>query len=399
MEMCMRLMSMALLLSGCGLSVNTRPNDTTDTGTDEADADTDTDTDTDSDTDTDTDTDVDMTAISIESVSPPYGPLSGGQSVLISGGPFGDSAVVTFGEAEAETTLVTANEIVATVPVQDVAGAVTVSVVVGSDGGQREGGYTYFDNAEGLAGTLGWSTWAELTGGYWNGGSYSVGAIRFLFLEPLDLHAWQLTTPTMDSCVGDGEYSYTGDIFVLDLGVEEVTLIPQVGEPFTVPYNPSGATNNYFFELDPISQSSFVSGGWYDLDLMTSGTLAGLAADDFFRNTSPLEVLEPAISGSTAPTVTPDQLFRWTPASNAWVELSMGVVSADGTVFEDFVTCIAADDGEFQMDSTKFAAWASGRQINVYVTAVREAGGVLEHNFSDSRIVGQSQLIGAGFSR
>ena len=121
----------ALLLAGCGLTpqntdvmVDTGPLDTSgDTvqGSDSGDI---------SD-----DTEVDMTALAVTAISPMYSTLSGGESVVISGGPFTEGAVVRFGDVEADVSLVTANEIIATAPAQEEADVVDVSVVIGDEGG------------------------------------------------------------------------------------------------------------------------------------------------------------------------------------------------------------------------------------------------------------------------
>lgn len=389
----MHRLGVSLLLVGC-VDIKASDTDSGDTA-----ADTDTEIDTDSG-DTDTDTEIDMSAIAIDAVSPGYGGLAGGQDVLISGGPFSDASVVYFGEAEAEVSLATANELIVRVPAQEAEGWATITVIDNNQGGQLEAGYRYFANAEGLAGALGWSSWLELTGGYWEKGfSLSEGSLNFLFIEPAEFHAWEFSAPAMDSCVQDGDYAYGGSLSVLLLGVDEVSLTPQVGEAISVPYNPSGATNNYFYTLDPMTQTQHVAGGGYDLDPVVGGLFDGLEIEDLFRNPGAPEVLEPAISGQFAPTITVDQTFRWEVGNFEWVEISMGVVNAEGTAFDDFVTCVATNDGEFQIDSSVFKKWAAGRQVNIYFAGVREVGTVLPFNYSESRIVGEYRLLGAAFSQ
>jgi hypothetical protein len=392
MESYVRNFSMVVfLLTGCGLEPHNPSvlNDTAslDTSADTVSGDS-------GDSDSDSDVNVDMTALNVTSISPAFSTLSGGESVIISGGPFTEGAVVQFGDIEAAVSLITANEIIATAPAQDEEGPVDVSVIIDSQGGMLEDGFYYLSDGAGLAGSLGWSRWSELTGGYWNG-SYSAGFMSFLFIQPLDLHTWELVVPSLDSCVRDGEYSY-GNIYILDIGVDTLELYPQVGNSFSISYNPS----TYFYELNPLSEQSYVAGSWYDLGDVSGGLLDGLGGvENFFRNSNPPVVLEPAISGDVAPTIYQNQTFRWTAGGSDWIEITIAINDATTGEYSQMVTCAVADDGEFQIDPSLFTSWPLSTQVDIYFTGVRESGSLLPFNGSESRIAGEYRLIGAGFSQ
>jgi hypothetical protein len=84
-----------------------------------------------------------VTGVTVSSVSPSNGPPAGGTAVTITGTDFASGATVTFGGVAATSVVVVSTtEITATTPAGS-AGAVTVTVTSGGQGGNLTNGFTY----------------------------------------------------------------------------------------------------------------------------------------------------------------------------------------------------------------------------------------------------------------
>ncbi len=86
-----------------------------------------------------------VSPVTIASVSPASGALTGGTTVTITGSGFASGATVLFGNTIATSTFVSATQIVATTPPTATAGAVAVSVTNANGGGSatQQGAFTY----------------------------------------------------------------------------------------------------------------------------------------------------------------------------------------------------------------------------------------------------------------
>ncbi|MFT5683118.1 MAG: hypothetical protein ACI8RZ_004045 [Myxococcota bacterium] len=386
-----------LVLGGCSIGLYTETplgaSDSAATDTapaEEADADTDT------DADTDVDIDTGLAALDVIRVSPPYGTTAGGSQVVIEGGPFDSSAVVYFGDEAAGISSINGGSITAITPPADEESTKSVTVITDTHGGKLKDAFDYFEDGTGLAGAVGSIFWYDYVGNYWGGTSAGEGFAEMSFIVPTDFHYWQFFVPTIDTCQPyGGTYAYSGELLVYELGVSSLTVTPSSGNPTTLAWD----KNSLFFTADPIAGNQYTKNALYDLTAPTDGPLAGMAVQDFFRAGGDVTVSQPAIQGSNAPDIYRNQSFRWTAGNADWIMIYMLVLDASQTNVDQGIICVVSDDGAFDVSSTEFSAWPTGRQVNILFTPALELRTTLPHNNSESRIAGMYQMVGAGFSR
>jgi hypothetical protein len=83
--------------------------------------------------------------VAVTSVTPPGGPLTGTNSVVVNGANFGTVTGVSFGGVAAAVTAATATTVTVTVPAGAATGAVDVTVQTSAGNATLKGGYVYFD--------------------------------------------------------------------------------------------------------------------------------------------------------------------------------------------------------------------------------------------------------------
>jgi IPT/TIG domain len=359
----------------------------------ESDADTDSDSDADADTDTDTDTDTDPGGITIDRVSPGYGSTAGGTQVTIEGGPFDSSALVRFGGTAADVVTVGNNELVVETPSASAEGYVDVTVATDDGSGSLTSGFQYLTDGTGLAGAMGTVEWVHYNGSYWDGGTTDYGSAYIIFTEPTDAHWWDIYAP-LDSCE-DESYEFSGDIYAIDQSVSSITLTPSTGSAITATWD----ANYYGYLDDTLANNQFSQNGSYDLGTVTGDYYPPFSVSGFVKTPTSFSVSTPAISGTTPPNITRSQTINWTAGSADRVLIMMGLVNSAGTDYDQFIYCVATDDGAFAVPSSTWTSWPSDRQVNIWVGKAMESGALLDFNNSESRVLGIYWNFGAGFSR
>ena len=268
-------------------------------------------------------------------------------------------------------------------------GSVSVVVTTQTHTGSLSNAFTYYDDATGTGGVLGSLSWYELVGNYWSS-SDAWGDASASFIQPADFHYWEFYTDSMDSCQLD-TFLTSESLYVFDLEAGSIQLSTG-STSITLPWDES--TLSYGLEL---SSGQYISNGWYDLEPLTDGPLAGLTMENMFRAGQSFSVSQPAIQGNAPPNISRSQTVRWSNANADWMLIYIAVMNSAGTAFESIVQCIAADDGEFTVNGNLLSSWPTNRQVNLYVAAVKEQGGNLPHNNAESRIVGSYFLVEAGW--
>jgi hypothetical protein len=367
----------------------------TDSDTDtDADSDTDTDTDADSDTDSDTDpdTDTDADLLRVSSVSPAYGTTAGGAEVVITGGPFDNTAAIRFGTAVATRISVSSNEIVVTTPRQSAEGQVDVSVETSSGSGTLTSGFTYYEDGTGKVGIVGSMDWFHTVGTYWSSTPTDTGSALFFLSVPATLQYWELFAPTLDSC--RSEYSYSGSISYYEPALANAALSIPTGGTLTLPWD---AAQGAFY--DPVINSAqFVQGGTYDLQSMTPDGFPTFAVPDVLTVPSSFTVTGPNIAGSTPPNITRSAFnISWTGSGGDAIVLYLGKRDSTGaTPWDELVTCAVRDDGSFTVPSSTFSSWTTGRYVDIVVGRMKLPTGTIPYNNADSGFAGIYWVWGLG---
>ena len=330
--------------------------------------------------------------IDVDSIDPAYGTNAGGTPATILGGPFDESTKVTFGSTPATVDSWTTAKLEVTTPATSSTGEVNVKVSSGADSGKLTNGFTYFEDGTGKGGALGEMQWFEPVGGYWSSAD-QFGFAYLTLVEPTTTHTWQFYVGTMDTCEND---SWTGapGAYILDTGASVLTLKPTSGTPYDLSWD--SATG--WFALDELAPGQYSENSWYGLAPIDSTSFPAMEMDFFARASGRMSITTPAIAGSQAPNITKNQIFSWNSGGVTadWILLQMGITNAAGDAFEDWIYCVASNDGNFTVDGTKWATWASGRAVYIYIASVREEGGVMPHNNSNSWVAGEYFMVGAG---
>lgn len=359
----------------------------------DADGDSDSDADGDSDSDADSDADADADVITLDTVTPNYDSTLGGAELIITGGPFDSSAKVYFGGVEGSVVEALAGRITAEVP-PNTEGIASVRVKTNTGDGTLPDAFTYWQDGTGKAGALGEFVWMQSVGSYWS--SFEEGYAFFLFVEPQDVSWWEVWyTNSLDSCEAEG-FSPTalGSTYYYDPGVSSARVSPSSGSNINLTWDGSAL-------YDAGTLSSSFSSGAYTLKAMTGGDFPAEDVPNFFQSAAASTLSSPSMAGSSPPLVSKNHTFTWNSASITadWITIVMQLLNSGATAADQTVTCIARNDGSFNIDGTKWTTWPTNRQVNIYFGPTREASGVLPWNNSEARIAGTWFMVGAGFSK
>ena len=332
--------------------------------------------------------------LAITAVSPSYGYVTGGQVVTVTGGPFDATAAVQIGGALATVSAWTPTQLTVTTPPASRPAGVRVTVETDTHEGSLSDGYTYYADGRGYTGLVGYVEYAESIGGYWES-SFTYGGALAIFVEPdQDLAFWQFTASGIDTCANDASFSPTISAYVEDPGVASLTLRPNSGSALTLPADGTGG-----YATTSLSPSQFVDGATWQLDALSGSSLPALAVPSVARALYTPSISSPAMTGTTAPNIARNFAVRWTPSGASWVQITTSLENGYGTDGWETVTCVAADDGNFSVQTSLFTSWPSGVVVNIAVSNVFDTpGGTLPWNGADARIATYNTVVGGGWS-
>ena len=363
------------------------PNDT------DIDVDIDTDTDADVDSDTDTDTDPQTGTIEIDSVEPNYGSNGGGTIVEIRGGPFNQSTQVKLGNATTTVLQVNPNVIRVETPVSSQEGTVDVSITNENATGSVKNGFTYWPDATGMGGAYGEIRWIRWLGQYWNGGPpESTGYAWWTLVDPTSQHFYHWAyAPSDDTCSRD--YFYQGSISNFNLGLNS-TPISVNGRSISL----TDSTGSQIFDAE-LTSSDFVANGTYELDEIYPTTFPSFGVSGFANPPGNLVVSNPYMDGSTPPTVGRSFAITWSGSNADRIVILIDRMDANYNVIET-VSCVAINDGSFNIPSSAFSGWQSGGIVMIFVGALNEGGGGrFPFNNSESWVSGTNFVAGGAFTQ
>lgn len=380
----------ALPLEGClGLEYFT---DETGFETD-LDVDVDVDTDTDVDVDTDTDTDTNVPSIDIESIEPNYGTNGGGSTVEIRGGPFDQSVNVMFGNASGDILQVNPNLLRVQTPVTSQEGLVDVTVTTENGAGNLDDGFTYWPDATGLSGAIGELRWVHWLGSYWNPSPPDdTGLLWWALIQPIDEHFYHWAfSPTDDSCSSD--YFYTNSLSNYNLGVS-TTSFNVNGKDLTL----SDTNSNQIWEKT-LTASEYVQGASYDLNEISGTGFPTFGIENITQTPGNFTVTNPYLDGSTPPTIGRSFSITWQNATADRMVIILDRMDANQNSLET-VTCVARNDGSFNVPSSAWSGWQAGGIVFIFVGALNEGGGgTIPFNNAESRVSSTYFLAGGAWTQ
>ena len=230
--------------------------------------------------------DTEFTEVSITYLSPNYGSNVGGAEVEIYGGPFDPSSTVYFGLEPAIVLSNTGNMLYVQSPAISFDGGVDIRIIDSNGTTTKTNAFTYYPDGTGLTGALGYLSYTTLSGGYWDG-SFEAGSAMAVFVEPMDFHWWEFTTPTMDSCVPES-FGQSVDLYIQDLGENALSL---EHSSVSIPLNFD--STYYTFNSGDLTSNDLFSNAYYDLDFFT-GRHAGYNVPQFAQTSQAPSIGTPA---------------------------------------------------------------------------------------------------------
>lgn len=324
--------------------------------------------------------------LAVDAVQPSYLTTLGGQ-VEILGGPFDGSAQVTLDAVEATVLSAEEDRLLVEVPALS-AGWVDVQVQTDFGQGELERGLQVFEDATGLAGSLGAIEWYELQGSYWTNDSQDFGTAWFGLIEPEEVHWWDIFGVEIDDCTADPSFP---SLKLWDLGASEVTLAAD-----GVELELQGASDRIYDAA--LSSQQYLDWADYSLQTVVGSELPEFGIERVGATPGSFQLFTPAVYSDAPPVLRKNELtFDW-----GEVEAERVIVMAERRSGEDVeeiletVACVAENDGSFQIPgSTWQQGWDSDDWLYLYVGAVREDGGTIPLNNADSRVAGVYWLLGA----
>ncbi|MFH1467345.1 MAG: IPT/TIG domain-containing protein [Pseudomonadota bacterium] len=355
--------------------------------TDDSEGDADTDADGDGDADSDADADADADGdIEILRVIPEYGTTAGGQTVVIAGGPFDASAEVYFGSGTATVTDWADDELTVSTPTASSEGAVDVYVTTTADSGRSPSAFYYFEDGSGMAGAIGEVALWNLVGSFWKPPT-TFGSAWVTFVMPVDFHIWEWYAPTIDTCA-DASYTYTGNIYVRDIGASTITIRPASGTASTLAWYEDDL--QYSNGETDLTATQVPANTTFALDAVHSSDFIPFSVSQLARTPASFTITSPAVSGSVPATVSRNSFnLQWTGSGGDRMLIQGLMLNAARTGVDGWAQCVVTDDGSFTIPPTAWTSWTSGRYIQLNMVRASEQGGTIEYDNSESRVLGE----------
>jgi hypothetical protein len=347
----------------------------------------DVDIDVDADTDVDSDTDTDVGPIDIDSVEPDYGTNGGGSTIEIRGGPFDQSVEVKFGNSAGTVLQVNQALLRVKTPVTSQEGLVDVSVTTEHGEGKSNDAFTFWPDATGMAGAYGELRWIHWMGAYWTTPPADEGMAWWALIQPTDEHFYHWAfSPSDDTC--SSGYFYTNSISNYNLGVSTTSF--QVNNRTL---NLTDTNNNQIWEKT-LTAGDFVPGGAYHLNEISGTGFPTFGVQNITEAPGSFVVTKPYMDGSTPPTVGSSFAITWSGAQADRMVIIMERVDATYTS-QEVVTCVARNDGSFNVPSSAWNGWQAGGIVFIFVGALNEGGGTIPFNNAESRVSSTYFMAGA----
>ncbi len=323
----------------------------------------------------------------VDSVEPTFGVP--GDTVIVNGSNFDQSARVFFGQSEAEVLGGEPTGMRVVVPDGSEA-QLDLRVQTDSGEGVLQDAFWRLEDGQGLAGITGFFEYSAYVGGYWGDPPDPTAAFRATLLHPSDFSWEDLYAAGVDQCALN--YEFSGDFSVLDAGLDTITMQGQGSQPLTLAWDPK----TYFFEV-AVADEDFVFDERFDLQTVQPDNYPSFEAQDLLRTpTSTFTVSQPAIEGASAPTIGRSFTMEWSGGSADLLAVTIGRSGSDGGVAE-VISCLADYDGSFTVPDL-WTDWNEEGVVYLWISALRLADGTLPLNGAHSGMVGMYTKVGAGFA-
>lgn len=345
-----------------------------------------------------TDTDEPLDPPAITGLEPAFGTDAGGTTVTITGGPFaaGDPALsVLFGGNPATVLTVDADTLTVNTPSAAAPGDASVLVITGGGQATSPTPYEYWADATGEVGATGELAWYRYVGGEWGpqeGETYGRSTVRFV--EGGDLQFYKYWAENLDTCthwtMGVPDWEYTPEVDSYDALTGTLTQ----SSPYASIELEWNTAEVRFTNYD-LSPSEVVPGETYDLILEGTTGLPEITMPGAFPLPADFEVTNPRIDSPTRPPIRADHQLAWnTDEEGDVILLQIGMLTNDGTQFQEELHCAVRDVGSFWLEPEWWNNWIPGRSVHVLIGRYNTGVGLLPWNNGRIEVAAQTWYYG-----
>lgn len=316
-------------------------------------------------------------SLCIAEIVPAEGPTSGGTAVTLRGVGFGAGAVVYFGAAALDTTLLSEGELVVSTPPAAVEAAVDVTVQTPSGSVTATDAFRYTNtpttddtgepNNAGLVSGIVESSYLvvgcpacfSLTDYL----SYEVGAV---FHTPTR-GSWLDGVPAQGSCL---ENPTAAPLVSTGLDVGEWVYASSAGQSLSLRRTTTAGLLRY--SSGPLESTDYLRSAAYDLSVPDGGSGGAFEIDDVlhtpsgFDSLEPIEILNDDPRAFSARISASRAAFTWAPPGvSSGVVVDIAVYTPNGSAMLGEVVCHTTDSGSFQVPSAYLSSYPANALLAV----------------------------------
>ncbi|MEY3210844.1 MAG: hypothetical protein RIT28_1325 [Pseudomonadota bacterium] len=329
----------------------------------------------------------------IQALDPSWGPIAGGTTVELRGRGFTDGAVVSFGSAALDTTVLDDDLVLITTPKVNSEASVDVTITADGASFTLYDGFTYASADPGDSGGGGDDSDVSptgLVGGLVELSYFAVGCPScFGVSDYLDfsvaaaLHSpvsgsWNDSLPPRGSCDRDPPTSGLSSSFI-DVGAR---LFLSAGTR-TITLNESGGV----YSASGLAQSDYVKNTAWDLSATDGGSWGPFEVNDVlvtaegFTDLQPIAIAEDGARAFTAKIRSNNASFTWAPSgvTDSFI-LRLDVYSPNGASQVGTILCHSADSGALTVPSSAFSGLPTGGLMAVWMYRTQTGESVLPTN-------------------
>ena len=348
--------------------------------------------------------------VCIEALDPSWGPVAGGTTVELRGRGFTDGAVVSFGSAALDTTVLDDDLALITTPQVNSEASVDVTITANGASFTLFDGFTYADSDPGDSGGGGGGDDTDdvgptgLVGGLVELSYFAVGCPScFGVTDPLDysvavaLHtpvngSWSDGLPARGSCARDPATTSLSSSFI-DVGSR---LFLSAGSR-TITLNGSGGV----YTAAGLEQADYVKNTAWDLSATDGGSWGPVEVADVletaegFTDLQPIAIAEDGAKAFTAKIRSTSASFSWAPSgvTESFI-LRLDVYTPNGSAFVGSIVCHSADSGGLTVPSSAFSGLPPGGLVAVWMYRYQTGESVLPTNGATLESAASIGLLG-----
>ncbi len=331
--------------------------------------------------------------ITLDDIDPPYGLITGDDSVVISGGPFTAQSVVRFGDQEAELRSWLEGELRVDTPAADAEGWVDVTVETPDGSGSLASGYRYFNDGSGYTGLAGIFDYTHSIGILASAGDTATA--RIVMLDPTDtIDWWKRYVPSKGQCARDRSASTNWN--TVDPGAGALEIFRTDGEYIALDWDAAEQSFNGIDGDGDVPADVMEPGTTWSIKSFNGSDWPDFSVDPVGVVPQAFELTYPELDTSSTPVLSEyDLKFEWTSdGNNDGVIIDLNLVDGGSGIAVERVSCVVDDTGSFEMGTDAFSRWEAGYTLYVKVGVAILTEGTLPLNGSDTRVIG-SYLVAA----